>query len=624
LNNRFLPKKYKIFFPKSYWWLSQLSKKKRSGSNESTSYLNELGFRFRSDAPLKTLCLLYRHDWQKLTASFCFFVIKHSPEWIRPLIIANIIDILTQPEQYNLSALWLNGLILFISIVQNLPTHYLHVLTMSAATRQMELNLRSAITLKLQQLSISYHNRRSTGAIQAKLLQDVEKIQNLTQDVFQFIPSALLTIVIAIVVTLHRAPWFLLFFASTVPAAVLLVWLLQRPMRDRNHVFRKQVEIMSAHLTEMIKLIPVTRAHGAEVTAVQHTRTILDSVKRAGMRLDNINAVTHASTWITLRLFNAACLLTSAYLSYTGRLNISPGDVVLLTGYFDTLTQSAAQILAVLPQMATGLEAIRSVSEILECDDLESNQGKQPVRQVTGSFEFESVSFTYPEQPRPALQNLNLDVSAGETVAIVGPSGAGKSTLINLVIGFLQPTNGRILLDGRAMNQLDLRTYRQFVSVVAQETILFKGSLRDNILYGTQSVSESDLHQAVYDANASEFIAQLPAGLNTIIGEDGAQLSGGQRQRLAIARALIRNPQVLILDEATASLDTASEAMIQDALIKLMRGRTTFVVAHRLSTIRQADRIIVLDHGYIQEVGNHHQLLKKNGLYARLHSLQKL
>lgn len=618
------PKKNIRSFLRPYQWLIQFSKRTRSCLDESESYSKDIGFQYRSNAPLQTLWLLYRHDWKKLAASLFFFVIKHSPEWIRPLVIANIIDILTQPEQHNLSALWFNSLILLVSIVQNLPTHYLHVLAMSAATRQMELNLRSAMILKLQQLSISYHNRRSTGAIQAKLLQDVEKIQNLTQDVFQFIPSALLTIVIATVVTSHRAPWFLLFFAATVPAAVFLVWLLQRPMRDRNHVFRKRVEIMSARLTEMIKLIPVTRAHGAEISAVQNTRTILDSVKRAGMRLDNVNAVTHSSTWITLRVFNAVCLLTSAYLSYTGRLDISPGDVVLLTGYFDTLTQSAAQILAVLPQMATGLEAIRSVSEILECDDLEPNQGKQSVKQLTGNFKFESVSFTYPDQPHPALRNLNLYVSAGETVAIAGPSGAGKSTLINLLIGFLQPTDGRILLDGRAMNHLDLRTYRQFVSVVAQETILFKGSVRDNILYGTQSVSESHLHQAVYDANASEFIAQLPAGLDTLIGEDGAQLSGGQRQRLAIARALIRNPRVLILDEATASLDTASEAMIQAALINLMRDRTTFVVAHRLSTIRKVDRIIVLDHGFIQEVGNHNQLLEKNGLYAKLHSLQKL
>ncbi|MEO0533102.1 MAG: ABC transporter ATP-binding protein [Cyanobacteria bacterium P01_A01_bin.123] len=583
-----------------------------------------LGFQYRSDAPLRTLFLLYRQDWQKLAQSFSFFVIKHSPEWIRPLIIANIIDILTQPEEYQLSALWLNGTVLVISVIQNLPMHYLHIGAMSAAVRQMELNLRSAITLRLQQLSINYHNRRSTGTIQAKLLQDVDRIQQLTRDVFQFIPAALLTIAIAIGVTARRAPWFLLFFVATVPAAVLIVRLLRGPMRDRNYAFRRQVETMSAHLSEMIKLIPVTRAHGAESTAIQRTQTTLDSVKQAGLRLDSINAITNASTWITLRLFNATCLIMAAYLAYTGQLNISPGDVVLLTGYFDTLTQSTAQILAVLPQMTTGLEAIRSVGEILECPDLEFNQGKQPVEEVTGSVHFEAVSFTYPDQMRPALHGIDLAVEAGETIALVGPSGAGKSTLVSLVIGFLRPTHGQILLDGKDMNLLDLRTYRQFVSVVAQETILFEGTVRDNILYGVESVDEARLRQAIRDAYAEEFITQLPAGLNTLIGENGARLSGGQRQRLAIARALIRNPRVLILDEATASLDTASESMIQAALTTLMQGRTTFVVAHRLSTIRQADRIVVLDQGHIVEVGNHRQLLRQQGLYAELHTLQVL
>lgn len=583
-----------------------------------------LGFRYRSDAPLWTLLLIYRQDWQKLAESFGFFVIKHSPEWLRPLVIANIIDILTQPETHDLGALWLNGGILIFSIVQNLPTHYLHVRAMSTATRRMERSLRSAITVQLQQLSMSYHYRRSTGAIQAKLLQDVEKIQKLTQDVFQFIPAALLTIVIAIAVTAQRAPWFLLFFVATVPAAAIIIRLLRGPMRDRNFAFRTQVETMSAHLAEMIQLIPVTRAHGAEATAIQRTQVALEGVKQAGIRLDSINAITNASTWITLRLFNAICLLTAAYLAYTGQLNISPGDVVLLTGYFDTLTHGTAQILTVLPQMATGIEAIRSVGEVLECPDLEYNRGKQPVRQVQGSICFEAVGYTYPEQTRPALQDINLTVAAGETVALVGPSGAGKSTLINLVIGFLRPTQGCIWLDGQPMHDLDLRTYRQFVSVVAQETILFEGTVRDNILYGAPSVEASQLKQAIRDAQAEAFIAQLPAGLNTLIGENGTRLSGGQRQRLAIARALIRNPRVLILDEATASLDTASEAMIQKALVTLMQGRTTFVVAHRLSTIRQANRIMVLDQGRIQAIGNHQQLLQQQGLYAQLHALQVL
>ncbi|MEM9905331.1 MAG: ATP-binding cassette domain-containing protein, partial [Cyanobacteria bacterium P01_D01_bin.44] len=300
------------------------------------------------------------------------------------------------------------------------------------------------------------------------------------------------------------------------------------------------------------------------------------------------------------------------------------------------LTNAVIQILTVLPQMGTGFESIRSVGEILECADLEQNQGKQRVTSVRGDFCFDQVSFTYPDSLEPAIKTLSLRVCSGETLAIVGPSGAGKSTLLSLVIGFVKPTQGEIFLDSQPMTTLDLRTYRQFLAVVTQETVLFEGTIRDNILYGANPLVEfgqpsdqthlttQQLWQAIKDANALEFIERLPDGLETPIGENGVKLSGGQRQRLAIARALIRNPRVLVLDEATASLDTASEALIQQALQRLMRNRTTFVVAHRLSTIRNADRIAVMRAGQLVEIGTHDELLANADLYSKLHALQRL
>jgi ATP-binding cassette subfamily B protein len=269
-----------------------------------------------------------------------------------------------------------------------------------------------------------------------------------------------------------------------------------------------------------------------------------------------------------------------------------------------------------------GFEAVRSIGEVLQCPDLEQNEGKASVAAVSGAFRFESASFRYPEVEAHAVRDFTLDVKAGETIALVGPSGAGKSTVLNLVIGFIRPTSGAIALDDRDMAALDLRTYRRFVSVVPQESILFDGTIRENITYGMKSVTDERILSALRDANAWEFIEKLPDGIQTQVGEKGARLSGGQKQRLAIARALIRDPRVLSLDEATSALDSESEALIQEALERLMKGRTTFVVAHRLSTIRNADRIVAMRAGKIEEVGSHEQLLKTGGLYSQLHARQ--
>lgn len=577
---------------------------------------------YQSDRPLETLWNLYRQDLGNIGRSIIFYVIKHSPEWLKPLIVANIVDIISQPAQHSLRELWFNGAVLAVSIVQNIPTHYLHRRYMSLATRSMESRLRIALAQKLQQLSLSFYHRHSTGILQSKLLQDVQAIEVLTTQIFQFLPSTVITIGVAVVVTAIRVPWFLVFFAATVPISVILIKTLRQPLKERNHVLRRHMETMSARLIEMIKLIPLTRAHSVEDTEINKTEGKLEDVRQAAIRLDAINALTNASSWVTLRLFGSICLVTSATLAFTGRMNVSVGDVVLLTGYFDSLTIGIVQILNILPQLGKGFEAISSIGEILESPELEQDRDLVSLSRVRGAFSFQEVSLIYPHTKSHAIADFSLEVEPGETIALVGHSGAGKSTLLNLIIGFMQPTRGKILLDGRDLSTLDKRSYRRFISVVSQETILFEGTVRENILYGNENISSIKLRQAIADANADEFICDLPQGLATTIGENGVKLSGGQRQRLAIARALIRNPQVLILDEATASLDTASESLIQSALERLIQQRTTFVVAHRFSTIRQADRIVVLEKGRIVEVGDYRSLLKSGGVFTRLHNLQ--
>jgi ATP-binding cassette subfamily B protein len=565
--------------------------------------LDPVEIQFDGQRPWRTLLNLYWPERRAVLLAMLAYLFKASPLWILPVITANIIDIVAHCSEGGMRSLWINAAVGALAIMQNIPSAMLYVDFLSRAVRNAEIRLRSALVRRLQMLSIGYHNRVNTAALQTKVLRDVESIEQLSRQIIDTGELAVVSILFALFVTALRMPLFLPVFVLFIP----LIWAIRNFMAGRlqqhSENLRKELEGMNSLVQGMINMIPITRAHAAEAEEVARVENQFGNVRNAARSLDKIGGLFGAVGWVTLMLFNLGGLTLGAWLSYKKILPLTPGDLVLVAGFFNMIMTAVMQLNNMLPLITRGFDGLRSVGEVLECSDTEDNRGKQSVGEVRGEFIFENVGFTYDQNANanPALWGLNFRVAAGETIGIVGPSGSGKSTLVNLITGFHRPTCGRILLDGVDMNAIDLRTYRQRLSVVSQQTILFNGTLRENIVYGLRDLSVAELSKAIVDANADCFIRDLPQGLETQIGQAGIQLSGGQRQRIAIARALLRNPRVLILDEATSALDTEGEAVVQQALERLMVGRTTFIIAHRHAILRRANRIMTLDRGVIVE-----------------------
>ena len=576
-------------------------------------------YRNNQGHPLRTLMHLYKGNYHKFVmAVICFFA-KHACVWVLPIITANIINDVTahNPDTFRN--------IIFYSILEaglillNIPMNYLYTSYKSLATRYAETGLRKALIRKLQQLSISYHVETQSGRLQSKIMRDVEAVEGLSTQLFLSILNIALNIGVALVVTISKSRIVFIFFLLTTPVAAITMVTFRNIMKKRNTEFRKEMEETSARVMEMVELVPVTRAHALEDEEVSKMSGQLFAVAEKGYKLDLIQALFGSVGWAVFQIFQVICLAFTGYLAIGGK--IQAGDITLYQSYFATVVNQVSSIVTLLPTIAKGIESVNSIGEVLLSEDIENNEGKEKLEQVTGTFDFEDVCFHYKNNEHNVLNHLNLHVKAGETIALVGESGAGKSTILNLVIGFHQAESGKVLIDGKDLSKIDLRTYRKHLAVVPQTSILFSGTIRDNITYGCENVSE-ELQNVIKAANLSDLIASLPKGLDTMVGEHGGKLSGGQRQRISIARALIRDPKVIVLDEATSALDSISEKLIQQALNNLTEGRTTFIVAHRLSTIRDADRIAVIADGHCTEYGTYDELMALKGEFYQLKQIQ--
>jgi len=583
-------------------------------------HTSEVEHRYLGENPIRTLFYLFEEQRLRVFFAYIFFCIKHSPTWVIPLLTANTIDVIASHK--SLRSLFWNILILVVVTVQNWPMNLLYVKFQSKAIREVENRLRSALVERMQQLTMGFYLKSNAGVLQTKIVRDVENIEQMVRNLSDGGSTAINGVVGAVLITAIKVPIFLPFFLILAPLIALFIAKLRFTLRDRNEVFRGEIEVMSARVNEMTTLMPITRAHGLEQSSLQTMYDSFSNVKRAGLKLDIFNAKFNALAWVTFQLANVLCLATASYCALEGKFGVTIGDVVLLTSFFGQLIGSVILLSSLMPQIAKGFASIRSLGEVLESPDVEENEDKPALPPVVGEVKFDQVTFKYPASNRNAINGFNVSAKPGEMVALVGPSGSGKSTLINLIIGFLRPQSGEISIDGNDLSRFDLRTFRKYISVVPQESVLFEGTVRDNITYGLGSVSDQRVITALQAANALEFVNELPDGVNTLVGERGARISGGQKQRLAIARALIRDPRILILDEATSALDSQSESAIQSALETLMHDRTTFVVAHRLSTVQKADQILVLDRGELVETGRHSDLVHAGGLYQRLYEAQ--
>lgn len=577
-------------------------------------------YRRHKGHPMMILLGLYKGNYNKFFLAVLFFLIKHCPVWILPIITANIINDITSGSPDTYRNIFFETLLMVGLLLLNIPTNYMYTRYKSLATRYAETGLRKALIRKLQQLSISYHKETQSGRLQSKIMRDVEAVETLSTQMFLSILNIALNITIALAVTVNKSIVVFVFFLLTTPLAAVTMVFFRNIMRRRNTEFRKEMEETSARVMEMVELIPVTRAHALEEEEVHKMSGQLLAVAEKGYKLDVIQSLFGSVGWVIFQIFQVVCLAFTGVLALKG--SILPGDITLYQSYFATIVSQVSSLMTLIPTIAKGIESVNSIGEVLLEEDVEHNEGKQALEDVDGTFEFKNVKFKYNNTGNHVLNGLNLTVKQGETIALVGESGAGKSTILNLVIGFNFATEGQVFVDGVDMSQIDLRTYRRHLAVVPQTSILFSGSIRDNITYGLENVSEEQLQAVVKAANLTDLVESLPKGLDTIVGEHGGKLSGGQRQRISIARALIRNPKVIVLDEATSALDSISEKLIQEALNNLTKGRTTFIVAHRLSTIRDADKIAVIADGHCVEYGTFDELMALKGEFYQMKVIQ--
>ena len=558
------------------------------------------------------LSFFKQHKADLIWTLFLNFLIT-IPMQITPLFIKIIIDNYIPSEDIiSIVTLFVLAAILYLFNI-------LFIVSMRISStgmiKSISSELRSILTRRLQILSLSYINKNSSGRFYSKIMRDVEKLERFA-NVFLisiFRPAIMLVMIVSILLWVN--PRLLGIFLLILPIYFAIFAIFKSIVRRTRHMERMANETLSITVSNFLQTSLLSRQHGHEHFEANKIKESSESLTNTSTESIAYISLFNSSNMMLTRIFNFGILAIAAVSVIHGNLTI--GGMLLFIQYFQQILQIVTTFNNQFEALSEFSESVSSIKEVLDAPDIEFNNGKRQINKIDGKVTFENVNFSYNDDSN-VLHDINLDIPQGTTVGLVGKSGSGKSTFVNLILGLYRPQSGTIFIDDMPINSVDMRSVRKKIGVVNQSPIIFSGTVYDNIVHAYKNMPMEKVIDAAKKANAYDFILKLENGFDTFIGENGVLLSGGQRQRLTIARTILRNPSILILDEATSAIDSESEILVQEALDKLIGSVTTFIIAHRLSTVRNADIIFVLDQGYLVEQGTHEELMKLNKHYANL------